>query len=192
MLTKSKIPNALTITRIVLILPILFALHSPTLAKYWIFWLFALAAATDFLDGYLARKWNVKSDLGAMFDHVSDKLLLAATLIPLTLYGVTGALTLLVIILRELYVSGLREHMALRQIAMPVSRLGQYKTAVQMIAVTVILAGITLKLPAFSVGDKNLTEPSNILLVGNILLLLGAVLGVISAIQYSVALRRKT
>ncbi|MFZ4124470.1 MAG: CDP-diacylglycerol--glycerol-3-phosphate 3-phosphatidyltransferase [Rickettsiales bacterium] len=191
MLSKQQIPNALTMARIVFILPILYVLHEPSLAKEWVFWLFIIAAATDFFDGYFARKWNVKSELGAMLDQISDKLLIIAILIPLALYGVTGVLTLLVIVLREIYVSGLREHLGMQQRTLPVSRVGKYKTAVQMIAVAITLAGLTFSVPTFTLFDLNLGGSAQMVVLGNMVLVLGAILGVISAIQYSLALRKK-
>ncbi|MBN8544012.1 MAG: CDP-diacylglycerol--glycerol-3-phosphate 3-phosphatidyltransferase [Alphaproteobacteria bacterium] len=192
MLSKPQIPNALTLARIVLILPILFVLHEPSLAKQWIFWLFIVAAATDFFDGYFARKWNVKSELGAMLDQISDKLLITAILIPLALYGVTGVLTLLVIVLREIYVSGLREHLGLQQRSLPVSRAGKYKTAVQMVAIGITLAGLTFSFPEFTVFDYYLGGSAQVVVLGNMVLVLGAILGVVSAIQYSLALYKKS
>jgi CDP-diacylglycerol--glycerol-3-phosphate 3-phosphatidyltransferase len=192
MLDKKQIPNALCIVRIVLILPILYVLLSPALAKQWILILFLIAAFTDFLDGFLARKWDARTNLGAMLDQISDKLLLAVVLIMLAVHGITGVITVLVIILREIYVSGLREHMALNAIAVPVSKLGKAKTAVQMIAVGIILAGLTLQMPLFWPFSNALSGSQQAVVTGNYLLIVGALLGIISAVQYTLALRKKS
>lgn len=189
MLTKQQVPNLLTITRIVLIAPILFVLMSPELAKKWVLALFLIAAATDFLDGYFARKWNARSNLGSMLDQISDKLLVVTVLVVLSLYQITGVLTVLVILLREIYVSGLREHMALSNIAMPVSKIGKYKTAVQMTSVGIILSGLTFDLDGIMIFGGSYGS-SELVIAGNVLLVIGAVLGVISAVQYTLALVR--
>ena len=189
MLTKQQVPNALTITRIALIAPIIFVLMSPELAKKWVLWLFLIAAATDFLDGYFARKWNARSNLGAMLDQISDKLLVVTVLIVLSLYQITGVLTVIVILLREIYVSGLREHMALSNIALPVSRIGKYKTAVQMTSIGIILAGLTFSIEGIRIFGGSYGS-SEIVIGGNVLLVVGALLGIISAVQYTLALVR--
>jgi len=189
MLTKQQVPNLLTLTRIALIAPILFVLMSPELAKKWVLALFLVAAATDFLDGYFARKWNARSNLGAMLDQISDKLLVVTILIVLSLYQITGVLTVLVILLREIYVSGLREHMALSNIALPVSKLGKYKTAVQMVSVGIILSGLTFDMDSILIFGSSYGS-SDIVIAGNILLVVGALLGIASAVQYTLALVR--
>lgn len=189
-ITKKQVPTLLTLLRIFLILPILYTLHSVEIPKYWILVLFLLAAATDYLDGHLARKWDAKTDTGAMLDQISDKLLIASVLIVLAVYRIAAPLTVIIIILREIYVSGLREHMGMKRIPVPVSRWGKYKTATQMVAVVVILIGATLDVPRFELFGMMLGGHAQAVLLGNLILIVSAVLGIISAVQYTLAVRR--
>jgi len=140
------LPNALTIARIVAILPLalLVAWRTPAtdLAAAL---LFAVAAATDWLDGYLARRRSRPSDLGRMLDPIADKLLVGATLLLLAgsdRLGPVGMTAALAILLREILVSGLREHLAASGgVALPVTRLAKWKTAAQMLALPLLLVG---------------------------------------------------
>jgi CDP-diacylglycerol--glycerol-3-phosphate 3-phosphatidyltransferase len=155
---KQTLPNALTLGRIVLIPVIcwLVFISGPT-AAWSAFALYAVAAISDFFDGYLARKWNVPSVFGRVFDPIADKLLVAALLVCLAASGRIGGLELvpaILIILRELLVSGLREYLAPLRISLPVSRLAKWKTTVQLLA----LAGFLL-LPV-----RPLITPSIVLL----------------------------
>ncbi len=192
MLDKKSVPNALCLFRIALIVPIVYVLLSPAFGKEWILILFLIAAFTDFLDGFLARRWDARTPLGSMLDQISDKLLITALLVMLIFYGFTAVITVLIIILREIYVSGLREYLGQQGIAVPVSKIGKFKTAVQMIAIAVILAGVTVEMPLFWPFSNALSGNQQTVVTGNYLLILGAVLGVISAVQYTLALRKRT
>ncbi|MDD4885783.1 MAG: CDP-diacylglycerol--glycerol-3-phosphate 3-phosphatidyltransferase [Thiomonas sp.] len=105
--------------------------------------LFILSAITDWLDGYLARKWNQTSAFGAFLDPVADKLMVSAALLILLQLGRVDALVTLIIIGREIAISALREWMAQigqsRRVA--VSYVGKVKTAVQMVAIPFLLYG---------------------------------------------------
>ncbi|MGE0071782.1 MAG: CDP-diacylglycerol--glycerol-3-phosphate 3-phosphatidyltransferase [Thiomonas sp.] len=105
--------------------------------------LFVLSAVTDWLDGYLARKWNQTSSFGAFLDPVADKLMVSAALLILLQLGRIDALVALIIIGREIAISALREWMAQigqsRRVA--VSYIGKVKTAVQMVAIPFLLYG---------------------------------------------------
>ena len=142
MLTRAQIPNALTFFRVAAVPLALVLMVMPEFLERdgLLFWLFVLASLTDFLDGYLARKWNATSAIGAMLDPVADKLLVALMLLYLLLRYPPLLLPVAVIILRELYISGLREFLAARQIALPVSRGGKLKTAMQMLGIGLIFA----------------------------------------------------
>jgi len=128
--------------------------------------LFILSAITDWLDGYLARKWNQTSSFGAFLDPVADKLMVSAALLILLQLGRVDALVTLIIIGREIAISALREWMAQigqsRRVA--VSYVGKVKTAVQMVAIPFLLYGGTL----FGVADA--------VLIGQWLIWLAAVL----------------
>lgn len=135
-------PNLLTVSRILLI-PVLVGLFYVEGA--WAQWLacavFVLAATTDFVDGYMARSWKMQSHFGRWLDPVADKMLVGATVLMLVGFGRAPLLPSLVIILREIMVSGLREYMAEVRAGLPVSRLAKWKTAVQMTAIGFLLVG---------------------------------------------------
>ena len=106
--------------------------------------IFTAAGITDFLDGYLARSLGEESGLGRFLDPVADKLLVAAALLMLVYVGRIGDWTILptvVILCREILVSGLREFLAELQVSVPVSRLAKWKTAVQMVAIGFLIVG---------------------------------------------------
>ncbi|MBD5389015.1 CDP-diacylglycerol--glycerol-3-phosphate 3-phosphatidyltransferase [bacterium] len=120
----------------------------PTLMfqMYWLtFVLYVLGAASDWFDGYLARKYNVCSKVGGVMDHIGDKLLVANTLILLAAMVPAWFIVVPVIIMiaRELYISGLREFMGTQKMEMPVPKarfsLGKIKTTIQMIAIGAFL-----------------------------------------------------
>jgi cardiolipin synthase len=105
---------------------------------------YTAAAVTDYLDGYFARAWKQQSKLGRIFDPIADKLLVAATILLLVAFDrVTGVLVLaaLVILCREVLVSGLREFLAELRIGLPVSGLAKWKTGIQMTALGFLIVG---------------------------------------------------
>jgi cardiolipin synthase (CMP-forming) len=141
----NALPNALTVSRIALtpIICVLIALDGAATA--WaalVLWI--VACGTDFLDGWLARRYNLISGFGRLFDPIADKLLVGLVL--LVLVGVDrlpGAhiIPAAVILAREFLISGLREHLAELNVALPVSRLAKWKTTVQMVAMTFLVIG---------------------------------------------------
>jgi len=141
----TSLPNLLTLSRIAAIpvLVLLLYLNEP-----WLRWLacalYLVACVTDYLDGYLARHRAEVSALGRFLDPIADKLLVAAVLLMLVAMGaVTGLVVLpaLVILCREILVSGLREYLAELKVPLPVSGLAKWKTAIQMIALGVLIVG---------------------------------------------------
>jgi cardiolipin synthase len=141
----TDIPNILTLSRIaaIPILVLLVALAAPwtdLLAAL----LFAAAAITDYLDGRLARDMVQLSDFGRMLDPIADKLLIGATLMALVGFAHLpgwGIYPAIVIMLREILVSGLREYLAEIRVGLPVTRLAKWKTGVQMVALGLLLLG---------------------------------------------------
>ena len=143
------LPNALTIMRIVLVPVFAVAFVLPgDVARFVAFLVFALAGISDWLDGYAARKLNAGSDFGRMLDPIADKVLVAVALMMLVAEGTftrysptTGALSLarlvpaLIILSREILVSGLREFLAGTRVSVPVTAIAKFKTAVQMVAI---------------------------------------------------------
>jgi len=136
--------NLLTLGRIALVIPFTFAFLANT---SWgikaAFVIFVIAAMTDFLDGWVARARGEVSALGATLDPLADKLLIAAALILLVRNGVihsAGVIAVLVIILREILVTGLREAVVARGGALAVTTLGKWKTTAQLIAAGLLIA----------------------------------------------------
>lgn len=135
-------PNLLTLVRIGLIPVLLILLH---LEGAWARWLacavYTIAASTDYLDGWLARSLDQHSRLGRWLDPVADKLLVAATVLVLVAFDRAPLLPSLVILMREITISGLREYLAEARLVLPVSRLAKWKTAVQMTALGFLIVG---------------------------------------------------
>lgn len=138
-----NIPNILTVTRIAVI-PIIiltFYFEDAVFAHKLGAGLFVLACVTDFLDGYLARKFNLQSSFGIMLDPIADKLLVGSVLMMLVKFGRAQELPCLLILVRELTVTGLREFLAQLRVSVPVTELAKVKTAVQMTALTILILG---------------------------------------------------
>jgi cardiolipin synthase (CMP-forming) len=141
----TDLPNLLTLSRIVAIplLVALVALRAPT-ADLAACVLFSSAAITDYFDGRLARTRRQQSDLGRMLDPIADKLLVASCLLMLaadtTIRGWT-VWAAIVILCREILVSGLREYLAELRVSVPVTQLAKWKTAAQLLAIGFLLAG---------------------------------------------------
>ena len=141
----TDLPNLLTLSRIasIPVLVVLVALHDPV-GDFAACVLFSAAAITDYFDGKLARNRRQISDIGRMLDPIADKLLVGATLILLAGQGRLsdwGLYPAIVILLREILVSGLREYLAGLRIGLPVTALAKWKTGVQMGALGALLAG---------------------------------------------------
>ena len=141
----TDLPNLLTLSRIaaIPILVLLIAINAP-MADLLACALFALAGITDWLDGQLARSRKQLSDLGRMLDPIADKLLVGATLMLLVGFHrlpAFGIYPAIVIMLREILVSGLREYLAGIRVGLPVTKLAKWKTASQMLALGVLLLG---------------------------------------------------
>lgn len=142
-MTQTTLPNLLTIIRIALIPVVvgLFYFDRPT--SNWILaCIFVLACITDYLDGYFARTLKQTTRFGTFLDPVADKLLVAATLLMLVGFGRIQALSLIpavVILCREILVSGLREFLAETNVPVPVTRLAKWKTGIQMTALTFLI-----------------------------------------------------
>ena len=137
-----NIPNLLTVLRVALIPVFILLFYLPFNWSYWAASaVFGIAAVTDWLDGYLARRWEQSTPFGAFLDPVADKLMVAAALIVLVYLSRLDALIAFIIIGREITISALREWMA--QIgkgkSMAVSFLGKLKTLSQMVAIPLLL-----------------------------------------------------
>ena len=142
---KLKIPNILTIGRIILVPIFVFTFYLPgVLGDLIPLIIFLLASFTDFLDGVLARLYKEESKLGELLDPIADKIVVATALVLLVMddtirnYEVIAAI---IILIREILISGLREFLAKAQISMPVTGLAKFKTFIQMFAISILLTG---------------------------------------------------
>lgn len=173
-----SLPNILTYGRVVAVPVVAACMFWPEVSTMrWVaLGLYTLAAITDFFDGYLARAWSQQSALGQMLDPIADKLLVAAVLFMLvadrTIAGVTIAAAI-IILCREILVSGLREFLADLKVSIPVSRVAKWKTTAQLVALGFLIAG-----PA---GDKVL--PGNTT-IGYGLLWIAALLTIYTGVDY--------
>ncbi|MGQ7792690.1 CDP-diacylglycerol--glycerol-3-phosphate 3-phosphatidyltransferase [Faunimonas sp. B44] len=110
---------------------------------HWLaFALFAAASITDYVDGYLARAWEQQSVLGRMLDPIADKLLVAVSILVLVANGMLAGWSIwaaIIVLMREIFVSGLREFLAELRVSVPVTRLAKWKTAMQLVAIAALL-----------------------------------------------------
>ena len=138
-----NLPNILTLSRIVVI-PIIVLLFFIDGNRWLILIIFSIAGITDFFDGYIARSQKKISKVGIFLDPVADKLLVATVILMLVAYDrITGSAILpaLIILFREILVSGLREFLAQVRKKLPVSKIAKWKTAIQMIALGFLIIG---------------------------------------------------
>jgi len=135
-----NLPNLLTLGRIAAVPLIVILLLSPSRgAGFWAAAVFSLAAITDWLDGWLARRWQVVTVLGKFLDPLADKLIVMAALIMLIPHGRVPAWAVFVILAREMVVTGLRSIASSEGIIIAASDLGKYKTIFQMVAIIGLL-----------------------------------------------------
>ena len=167
------IPNILTIFRLLLLPPMVWLFFVP---MEWAAWaclaLYVIASITDFLDGWIARKYNLISDFGTMMDPISDKIFVVVTMLMLVAVGRVEDLMvipILLIITREFAVSGVREFLGPKGVKMPVSKLAKWKTATQMIALGFLI-----------IAPYSLES----LMAGNLLLILATALTLVTGWAY--------
>ena len=167
----TSLPNLLTLSRILAIPVVVGSFYvSGDYARWTACALFSAAGVTDWLDGHMARRWQQQSEVGRFLDPIADKLLVSATLFMLTAFGRLSAqavLPALVILCREILVSGLREYLAGLRIGMPVSRLAKWKTVIQMVAIGVLIVGDAGPrfLPVAAIGEMLLWIAASLTLV---------------------------
>jgi cardiolipin synthase (CMP-forming) len=171
------VPNMLTYGRI-LAVPIVAGLLmlGDNTSRWVALGIYILAAVTDFLDGYLARKWQQQSALGRMLDPIADKVLVAVVLLVLSADGILvgGHMWAAIIILaREVLVSGLREFLGELRVSVPVTKIAKWKTTAQLLAIGFLIAG-----PA---GDKFVPHTTD---VGIVFLWIAAALTLYTGYDY--------
>ena len=178
---KIKIPNYLTIGRIIIVPIFVFAYYLPGFYGDVIpFTLFVLASFTDFLDGLLARMYKEESKLGELLDPIADKIIVATALILLVTDGTIKnyeVIAAIIILTREILISGLREFLAGGKVKLPVSNLAKAKTFLQMFAISALLTGET--------GNRIVNfQDYNAQTIGIILLWLSAFLTLFTGYEY--------
>jgi len=176
-----KIPNILTIGRIIIVPFFVLAFYLPGFyGDLTAFALFVVASFTDFLDGMLARMMGEESKLGELLDPIADKIIVATALILLVMSGTIRhyeVIAAIIILTREILISGLREFLARGQIKLPVTNLAKLKTFLQMLAIALLLTGET--------GNKILNfQDYNAQTIGIILLWLSAFLTLYTGYEY--------
>ena len=149
-----SVPNILTYARILAVPLVVLcfylegSLQTQERSSDWVRWtalgIFVAASVTDFFDGYLARAWDQSSSIGRMLDPIADKLLVSACLLVLAADGTIAGWSTwaaVIILSREILVSGLREYLAELKVSVPVTKLAKWKTTAQMVAIGFLLAG---------------------------------------------------
>lgn len=184
-----NLPNRLTILRILLIPIIILTLWTLSLdldfspatkiyLGYIAAFFFVIAAITDFFDGFFARKHNLITVFGSFLDPMADKFLVVATLIMLQTLGRIHPLLIIILVLREIYIMGLRLLAQERGHQIPVDHFGKWKTATQMLGIPLLLAFSAHHFPY-------------LYMTGNIMIIIAAILSIYSASHYSYNLIKK-
>ncbi len=182
----SLVANLLTLLRIVLI-PFLirgFFLEDKISGAQIALIVFMIASLTDYFDGFIARKFNATSKFGRMLDPIADKMLVIAVLIMLVFdrqeNGLPRAdlIPVMIIVMREILISGLREFLAVEAIVMPVTKLAKWKTTFQFLAIIALLAAPLTDSVTISGTEVNTQQ------AGQILLWIAAILTTITGWQY--------
>ena len=177
-----SIPNMLTYARIVAVPVVVGCIYAQSIMEgpLWLRWaglaVFIAAAVTDFLDGYYARIWQLHSAFGRMLDPIADKLLVASCLLVLAADETIRSWSIwpaVVILCREILVSGLREYLAALRVSVPVTRLAKWKTTIQLVAIGFLLAG--------EAGDRVLPYTTTI---GLVLLWIAAIFTIYTGWDY--------
>ena len=176
-----KIPNILTVGRILIVPFFVLAFYLPgSYGDLTALILFIVASFTDFLDGMLARLLGEESKLGELLDPIADKIIVATALILLVMDGTIRhyeVIAAIIILTREILISGLREFLAKGKIKLPVSNLAKLKTALQMVAIALLLSGET--------GNKIINfQDYNAQTIGIIFLWLSAALTLFTGYDY--------
>jgi CDP-diacylglycerol--glycerol-3-phosphate 3-phosphatidyltransferase len=184
-----NLPNRLTFFRLLMIPVVVLALYftKDTPAAFlpyanWLghiaCWVFVVASITDFFDGYIARKRNIVTVFGSFLDPIADKFLVVSSLIMLLALDRVHAIVVIILVLREMYMTSLRLLALTEGIQVPVNNLGKWKTTAQMVAT-----------PMLMIYDNWLGL--NLVLIGGILMYVAAFLSLLSAFIYSLGLIRK-
>jgi CDP-diacylglycerol--glycerol-3-phosphate 3-phosphatidyltransferase len=178
-----NLPNRITIFRVVLIPIILLSLYfnmsAPTSSlNYIAAWTFVIASISDFFDGYYARKRKLVTVFGSFLDPIADKFLVISSLIMLLALNRIHVFVVLILVMREMYITALRLLATEKGLSVPVGTLGKWKTATQMIGIPFLMAYES----PFGI---------NMPLIGNILLYIATIFSLYSALEYSLGFVKK-
>ncbi len=184
-----NLPNRLTIFRVLLVPLVVMALFfnldfiagTESWKSMWGWaagWIFVLASITDFLDGFIARKKGIVTVFGSFLDPIADKFLVVSSLLMLQALGRIPVLVVIVLVLREFYITSLRLLAGERGLKVPVGNLGKWKTATQMIGIPMLMANAPLwKIP--------------LPIIGTITIYISCIFSIYSATEYSFQLLKK-
>jgi len=184
-----NLPNRLTMFRVVLIPIIIFSMYAVQVQYDWALahtkllnyvaaWTFVAASITDFLDGFIARKKNIVTVFGSFLDPIADKFLVISALIMLQAMNRVHVIVVLILVLREMYITALRLLAMEKGISVPVGTLGKWKTATQMVGIPFLMA-------------NDVFLGINMTLLGTIAIYLASIFSLYSAGEYSFGLIRK-
>lgn len=188
---KWTIPNTLTVLRLFAApgIPVMFLYFTRPWADWFALALFVIASMTDWVDGYLARRWGQVSKFGAMLDPIADKAMVVIALVVLTGYSGMNPWLILpatVILFREVFVSGLREYLGDKSAYLKVTKIAKWKTTLQMLAIAELFLGTGLSY----VEDKGLQakywSSASATQLGLVLIWLAAGLTLVTGIDYFV------
>ena len=184
-----NLPNRLTFFRMLMIPVVVLALYFTEDTPQWLIpyqswlghiacWIFVVASITDFLDGYIARKRNIVTVFGSFLDPIADKFLVVSALIMLMGLDRVHPIVVIILVLREMYMTSLRLLAMTEDVDVPVSNMGKWKTGTQMVAT-----------PMLMVYDDFLGM--DMALLGTILIYIAALLSLWSALKYSLSMIKK-
>lgn len=186
-----NLPNRLTFFRMLMIPVVVLALYFAEGTPPWPWllawqpylghiacWTFVIASITDFFDGYIARKRNIVTVFGSFLDPIADKFLVVSALIMLMALGRVNEIIVIILVLREMYMTSLRLLAMTESVDVPVSNMGKWKTTVQMVAT-----------PMLMIYDDFLGL--DLILIGTALMYIAALLSMWSALKYSLSMIKK-
>ena len=184
-----NLPNRLTFFRMLMIPVVVLALYFTEDAPDWLLpyqdylghlacWIFVVASITDFLDGYIARKRNIVTVFGSFLDPIADKFLVVSAMIMLMGLDRIHPIVVIILVLREMYMTSLRLLAMTEEVDVPVSQLGKWKTGTQMVA-----------LPMLMIYDEFLWM--DLPIIGTILIYISAFISLWSALRYSISMIKK-
>ena len=178
-----NLPNKLTLMRILLV-PVFMVCASQRMAPGWMLAsgiVFAIASFTDFLDGHLARKWNMVTDFGKFADPLADKLLTTTAFLYMMAVGACSPIVLVIILAREFAVSGLRMVAAGSGHVIAANMWGKVKTVMQMITIIMFYFGMAIEMWT---TDLAATSAYNMQIVGYVMCWAVAVVTLVSGVVY--------